>query len=270
MSTAERVPIKPVTPAERQERWARVAGAIIFIACAAITWDGARSMSGSMIMPGGWSMSMMWMTMPGQTVWGAAWMFLLMWNAMMIAMMLPSSWPMLTLYRRVAVSSGEKHPALATALVGGGYFAIWMAFGVVVFTIGLGVSTVAMQSRSASLAVPLTAGALLIFAGTYQISPWKQSCLAHCRSTRMYLGEAFRPGLAGAARLGVVHGSHCVLCCWALMIIQMVFGVMNLSVMIAVAAVIGLEKLWTRGPLLARLVGAAAIGAGLYMLYRGV
>jgi predicted metal-binding membrane protein len=114
--------------------------------------------------------------------------------------------------------------------------------------------------------MPAAAGAGLIAAGLYQWSPWKQACLAHCRSPLMFLGHAFRPGLAGAVRVGVAHGIFCTGCCWALMVIQMILGVMNLSVMLLVAAVIAIEKLWTRGPLFARLAGGAAIAMGAFYL----
>jgi predicted metal-binding membrane protein len=238
----------------------------VFVAAAAITWSGARSMSGGMPMPGGWVMPMMWMHMPGQTAWGAAGMFLLMWQAMMIAMMLPSSWPMLVLYQRVAVSSGEKRPGLAMAFAGAGYFAVWLGFGAIAFLVGSTASNAAMKSAGLSRMMPAAAGAVLIVAGLYQWSPWKQTCLAHCRSPLMFLGHAFRPGLAGAMRVGVAHGIFCTGCCWALMAIQMILGVMNLAVMLLIAAVIAVEKLWTRGPLLARLAGGAAIGIGAFYL----
>ena len=244
----------------------RVAAAAVFVLAAAITWNGARSMSGGMPMPGGWVMPMMWMSMPGQSVWGAAGMFLLMWQAMMIAMMLPSSWPMLELYQRVAVSRGEKRPGLAVAFAGAGYFAAWMAFGAIAFWIGLAASDAAMKSAAWSRLMPAAAGVGLIVAGLYQWSPWKQTCLAHCRSPLMFLGHAFRPGLAGAVRVGVAHGIFCTGCCWALMVIQMILGVMNLAVMLLVAAVIAVEKLWTRGPLFARLAGGAAIAMGAFYL----
>jgi len=241
---------------------------IVFLAAAAITWDAARTMAGGMHMPGGWEMSMMWMSMPGQSTAAAAGIFLLMWLAMMIAMMLPSSWPMLELYQRVAVSSGEKRPALSTVVVGLGYFGVWLAFGVLVFGVGFAASTAAMKSEIFSHAVPLLAGSGLIFAGVYQLSPWKQACLSHCRSPLMFLGHVFRPGLRGALRVGVSHGLYCTGCCWALMLMQAILGVMSLSVMIAIAAVIGAEKLWTRGPLLARVAGAASIGVGGFFLLR--
>ncbi|HEY2417548.1 MAG TPA: DUF2182 domain-containing protein [Steroidobacteraceae bacterium] len=204
--------------------------------------------------------------MPGQTPWGAAGMFLLIWQAMMIAMMLPSSWPMLELYRRVAVSVGEKRPAFATVLAASGYFAVWMGFGAVAFAVGLALSSAAMSSAVLSRAAPAAAGAALIVAGVYQWSPWKRTCLAHCRSPLMFLGHAFRPGLRGALRVGIAHGIFCAGCCWALMVIQMILGVMNLSVMLLIAAIIAVEKLWTRGVFFARMAGGAAIIIGAVYL----
>ena len=253
---------------ERGELWARGIAGAVFVAAAVYTWDATRGMAGGMPMPGGWEMSMMWMAMPGQSIAGAALTFLLMWLAMMIAMMLPSSWPMLELYQKVAVSSGVKRPALATVMAGVGYFAVWLAFGAVVFGMGFGASAGAMKSKAFSHAMPLLAGVGLIFAGAYQLSPWKQACLTHCRSPLMFLGHVFRPGLSGAVRVGAAHGLYCTGCCWALMLMQTILGVMSLAVMIVVAAVIGAEKLWARGPLLARVVGAASIAVGGFFLLR--
>ena len=217
-------------------------------------------------MPGGWVMPMMWMSMPGQSAWRAVGMFLLMWQAMMIAMMLPSSWPMLELYQRVSVSVDEKRPALATAVAAFGYFLVWMGFGAVAFSAGLAVSSAAMGSVALSRVAPAAGGAALIVAGLYQWSPWKRTCLAHCRSPLMFLGHAFRPGLRGALRVGIAHGIFCTGCCWALMMIQLILGVMNLSVMLLIGAIIAVEKLWTRGPLLARMAGGAAIVTGAVYL----
>jgi predicted metal-binding membrane protein len=264
LSTAARVPSNLPGPAGHGGRRAAAAG--VFLLAAAVTWNGARNMNGGMPMPGGWVMPMIWMHMPGQTVWGAAGMFLPMWQAMMIAMMLPSSWPMLELYRRVAVSSGEKRPGLAVALAGAGYFAVWLGFGAVAFGMGWAASDAVMKSAEWSRRMPAAAGAGLIAAGLYQWSPWKQACLAHCRSPLMFLAHAFRPGPRGALRVGLVHGIFCAGCCWALMAIQMILGVMNLAVMLVVAAVIAVEKLWTRGGLVARLAGGAALGIGAFYL----
>ena len=105
-----------------------------------------------------------------------------------------------------------------------------------------------------------------MISGAYQLSPWKQACLRHCRSPLLFLGQIFRPGLAGALGVGLAHGWFCAGCCWALMLMQTILGVMNLGVMILIAAVIGAEKLWVRGPLLARMAGAAAVATGAYFL----
>ena len=175
---------------------------------------------------------------------------------------------MLELYQKVAVSSGVRRPVLATALAAVGYFAVWGAFGAVVFGVGFGASAASMKSSAFSHAMPLMAGVGLVFAGAYQLSRWKRACLTHCRSPLMFLGHVFRPGLSGAVRVGAAHGLYCAGCCWALMLMQTILGVMSLTVMILVAALIGAEKLWTRGPLLAQVVGAASIAVGGYFLLR--
>lgn len=254
----------------KPERWSRVVAALVFAAAAVVTVRASTSMSGGMRMPGGWTMTMMWMAMPGQTMARSAWVFLVMWQAMMIAMMLPSCWPMLELYQRVAISTGQKRPALGTAIAGAGYFGIWLVFGAVAFAAGLGLSHVAMASARISRMVPAAGGAGLILAGAYQLSPIKQTCLRHCRSPLIWLGEAWRPGLSGAARIGIHHGAFCTACCWALMLIQFILGMMNLGVTLAIAAAIGLEKLWRRGPVLARIFGAGAVICGAYLLISAV
>ncbi|HXN24511.1 MAG TPA: DUF2182 domain-containing protein [Candidatus Dormibacteraeota bacterium] len=246
----------------------RAIAAGIFVVAALATLTGSLEMQDGMRMPGDWNMPMMWMVMPGQSMFSAAWMFLLMWQAMMIAMMLPSTWPMLELYHRTAVSTEERHPAAQTALVGAGYFAVWFAFGAVAFGLGLLVSRQTMDSAWLSALIPAFAGVGLLVAGIYQLSPLKQRCLQHCRSPLLFLGHIFRPGYRGAFRVGVIHGAFCAACCWALMLIQMVLGVMNLGIMIVVAGIIAAEKLWSRGPFFARIAGMASIAVGIVLLVR--
>jgi len=220
-------------------------------------------MDGGMPMAGGWTMPMMWMAMPSKGAWNTAWMFLLMWEAMMVAMMLPSTWPILVLYRRVAVFHRHAHASLSPWVVAAGYFGVWLVFGAVAFGAGFSISASAMHSVSISRLVPPAAGLALVMAGVYQLTPLKQACLKHCREPVLYLSHEWRPGLAGAFRLGMHHGAFCAACCWALMLIQMILGVMNLLVMIVIAAIIGAEKLWKRGPSLSRAVGVCTIVAGV-------
>ena len=211
-------------------------------------------------------MSMMWMVMPGGTVWSTAAMFLLMWQAMMIAMMLPSTWPMLALYRRVALFHESPYVTIGTVLAGAAYFTVWLAFGATAFAVGFGLSHWAMHAPRVSVLAPRAAALGLILAGVYQLTPFKQSCLRHCREPALYLSHIWKPGLGGALRLGVHHGRFCASCCWALMLIQMLLGLMNPAAMAAIAAIIALEKLWSRGPLLSRVAGAAVIAAGIWFL----
>jgi predicted metal-binding membrane protein len=245
-----------------------IAASVFGVAAVATLVDSLKMQDG-MRMPGDWNMPMMWMVMPGQTIWSAAWMFLLMWQAMMIAMILPSSWPILELYHRtIAVRQDRQPPArpnLQTALVGAGYFAVWLAFGAA-FAVGLWVSRKTMTSATLSYRMPAFAGVGLLLAGIYQLSPLKQRCLQHCRSPLLFLGHIFHPGYGGAVRVGVIHGAFCAACCWALMLVQIILGVMNLGIMIVVAGIIAIEKLWSRGPVFARLAGIASIAAGIFLL----
>jgi len=255
---------------DRAELWGRVAASCVFLLAAAYTLQAVQGMSGGMRMPGGWTMPMMWMLMPGKTLAGSAFIFLLMWQAMMVAMMLPSSWPMLELYSRVARHTGQRWPMLGTAVAAAGYFTIWGAFGAIAFAAGITVSHAAMSSAQISRWVPAAAGLSLIFAGAWQLTPQKQACLNHCREPLLFLGHAYKPGIGGGFRVGLHHGAFCAACCWALMLMQMVLGVMNVAVMAAVAAIIAVEKLWKRGPALSRVVGAVSIAGGILILVRAI
>ncbi len=260
----------PAAEIGSRERWARVAAAAIFAIAVWITLRQSAAMPGSMPMPGGWRMTMMWMAMPGQSLIGSAWMFLAMWQAMMIAMMLPSAWPMLELYERVSASAGQARPLLAASLAGVGYFLVWLLFGAVAFALGMLFSQSVMHSAALSRLAPAGAGVALMGAGAFQLTEWKQVCLKHCRSPLFWLGDHWRPGPAGALRTGLIHGAACAACCWALMLIQLVLGVMNLGVMIAVAAAISVEKLWKHGPKFARISGACAAAAGAALFVTAV
>jgi len=248
--------------AERvNERTLYIVALVVFVCAAAGTVYFNQSMSGGMPMAGNWTMGMMWMPMGGEL--RSAGIFTAMWLAMMIAMMLPSSMPILLLYRRAAAFRGEKHLGQATFAAGSGYFLVWTLFGVVAYGIGISVARGAMHSETISRALPLAGGIALCVAGIYQLTPWKSVCLKHCRDPLAFVAAHVQGGRFGALRLGMHHGAFCVACCWALMLIQLVLGIMSLSVMAAVAVVIALEKLVPRGEWIARAAGLAAIAGGL-------
>jgi predicted metal-binding membrane protein len=234
---------------------------LVFLSAAGATLYFKYSMPGGMPMPGNWTMSMMWMPMGGESRTAA--IFIVMWLAMMVAMMLPSIMPTLLLYRRAAAFRGENHLGQAMFALGGGYFLVWTLFGVVAYGIGVILTRSAMHSGAVSRALPFAGGLALCIAGLYQLSPWKSACLKHCRDPLTLVADHLHGGRFGALRLGIHHGAFCAACCWALMVIQLVLGIMNLTVMVAVAVVIALEKLLPRGEWLARATGAAAIVAGV-------
>ena len=135
--------------------------ALLFAAstAATIVWCASMPAMDEMPMPGGWTMSMAWMRMPGQTWPGGAASFLGMWVVMMVAMMLPSLAPMLWRYRQAVGSTGEARLAGLTALVGVGYFFVWTVFGMAAFPLGVALAAVEMEQPALARAVPITVGA---------------------------------------------------------------------------------------------------------------
>ena len=242
----------------------------LFTLAAGFTLYFAWSMRGGMSMPGGWTMSMMWMAMPNEAWIQAALVFLGMWLAMMVAMMLPSTLPMLLLYRRTLLSRHARHPDSLMWTAAAGYFLVWSIFGAAAYLLGMAFARSAMISPAISRAMPLLSGGALILAGLYQLTAWKFACLQHCRNPIFALahyqrGRSHRESMR-AFRLGFHHGAFCTGCCWALMLIQLTLGVMNIAAMVAVAAVIAFEKLIPRGASVARVVGIGAMVAGLIVI----
>ena len=257
-------------PARTAEHAVYLTAAAVFVLAAGFTLWMSFTMRGGMRMPGGWTMSMAWMPMAGQSALGAAAMFIAMWVAMMVAMMLPSTLPLLLLYRRVVIFRQDPHLALNTWALASAYFVVWTVFGIVAYGLGLMLARLAMHEVAFSRAVPWISGAALVAAGIYQLTPWKSACLRHCRDPLLLLAHHLDGGWRAATRLGLHHGAFCAACCWALMLVQLVLGVMSVPVMVAVAAVIAFEKLLARGELVARLAGVAAILGGVALIVRFV
>ena len=245
-----------------------VAG-LLFAASAAATAAGCASMSGmgEMPMPGGWTMSMAWMRMPGQTWPGAAASFLGMWTVMMVAMMLPSLVPMLRRYRQAVGRTGEIRLGRLTALVGAGYFSVWTAFGMITFPLGAALAALTMQQPALSRAVPAATGLVILIAGALQLTPWKARHLACCRETPG-CGRTLPADAGTAWRHGLCLGLYCSRCCGGLMAVLLVLGVMDLRAMAVVTAAMTAERLAPAGKCVARSLGAIAAGAGLLLLAR--
>jgi predicted metal-binding membrane protein len=240
--------------------------ALLFAASTVLTivWCVSMSATGGMPMPGGWTMSMAWMRMPGQSWPGAAMSFLGMWIVMMVAMMLPSLIPILWRYREAI--SGASEPGLLTALVGLGYFFVWSLVGVAAFPLGVALTMLEMQHSALARVVPVAVGAIVLFAGALQFSAWKARQLACCREAT---GRAALSADARTAwRLGVRHGLQCGPCCANLMAILLVVGLMDLRAMAMVTAAITIERLAPAGAPAARAIGSVVVAAGLFLIAR--
>ncbi|HKE39348.1 MAG TPA: DUF2182 domain-containing protein [Casimicrobiaceae bacterium] len=243
--------------------------ALLFAASAAVTivWCASMSAMGEMPMAGGWTMSMAWMRMPGQTWPAAAASFLGMWIVMMVAMMLPSLMPMLWRYRQAVARIGENRIGRLTALMGMGYFSVWTAFGMLIFPLGVALAAIEMQQEALARAVPIAVGGVVLIAGALQFTAWKAHHLACCRESLAH--GCVLPAVEGTAwRHGVRLGLHCGSCCAGLTAILLVIGVMDLRGMAGVAAAITVERLAPAGERITRAIGAVIVGIGLFLIVR--
>jgi predicted metal-binding membrane protein len=242
---------------------------LLFAGSAVLTviWCSAMSGMGGMPMPGGWTMSMTWMRMPGQTWTGVTASFLCMWGVMMIAMMLPSFAPTLWRYHQAVAMSATAHGSAFTTLAGLGYFSVWALLGAFVFPLGSALASLEMREPALARIVPAAAGMAILIAGALQFTGWKTRQLACCRAASDdYRRQA---DVSTAWRYGVSVGVHCVPCCANLMAILVIVGVMDVGAMALVTAGITLERL-TIGPLPARVVGGVSVCAGMVLTMRAI
>jgi len=238
--------------------------ALLFLGSAALTvaWTASMASVGGMPMPGGWTMSMTWMTMPGQSWLGGAATFLGMWTVMMVAMMLPSLAPMLLRYRLIIEAAGEDRLDRLTALAGAGYFFVWTLLGLAVYPLGTALAEAEMRAPALARAVPVAVGLIVVAAGALQFTAWKAYHLACCR-TGPNPGQRLRAGAAGAWRHGVRLGLHCSFSSAGLTALLFAAGLMDLRAMAAVTAAITVERLAPAGERIARATGAAVAAAGV-------
>ena len=181
-----------------------------------------------------------------------------MWWLMMLAMMLPSATPIILLYARVRQAREGDAAVAQTWVFLVGYLAVWLLFSIVAASVQSLItdSSMALRSRAAQ-------GAVLVAVGLYQLSPLKSACVSQCRSPGQFISRHWRPGWEGAFRLGVIHGAYCVGCCWMLMGLLFVGGVMNLLWVVGLTILVAAEKLLPGGSLLAKVSGVAFILWGL-------
>jgi predicted metal-binding membrane protein len=187
--------------------------------------------------------------------------FLVAWTVMMAAMMLPSVAPVAALYARSISQRRAPRLALFTA----GYLVVWASAGVAAFVLGALIAGRAVVDPWLGTAAGV--GAYLA-CGLYQLSPLKYRCLKHCRSPlSLFLRYSSYRGSLRDFRVGAHHGAYCLGCCWALMVVLLALGAMSVVPMLAVSAVVIIEKLWSRGQTLSRLVGIAALALAIATIW---
>lgn len=197
----------------------------------------------------------------GVEMMGAA-LFLVTWLVMMVAMMFPSVAPMTLAFAAVSRSRGDGY--MATTAFIAGYLTLWATAGLLPLAVIAGMSQVWMNQPSW---LGKIGGALVILAGAYQFTPLKNACLHACRTPLGFLmTHNFGPGATSAVRAGVSHGLYCLGCCWALMAVLLVLGLMNLAWMTVIAAIFFVEKNMRFGDLLPKAVGVGCIVGGAALL----
>lgn len=213
-------------------------------------------------------MAMAGMSMP-PTAWTLHYwiIMLLMWWVMMIAMMTPSAAPMILLYAaatRHAQAHGRlQKGAVPTAAFAGGYLLAWLGFSVGATIVAWVLVRTGILSDMSMVSTSVVASAaILMLAGVYQLSSWKRICLRHCRAPAEFLSRHWRPGASGALRMGLRHGAFCVGCCWMLMVLLFVGGIMNVLWIAVLAIFVLLEKITPWGPAFAKTAGMVLLAWG--------
>jgi predicted metal-binding membrane protein len=204
--------------------------------------------------------------MEGRAGFASFFVFTGMWLVMMVAMMLPSSYPTLQLHRTVY---RKRTPGAwgGTFLFALSYFLVWTATGAFFYAAYVLIGKLRASLPGAEPLVLRAAGAVLIVSGLYQWSRLKQACLKHCQNPLHFVMEHWHDGRFGALRMGAAHGVYCFGCCWGLMMILFVMGIMNLGWMAAIGALILLEKVAPTGKWLSRTIGAVFVGIGLIVVF---
>jgi predicted metal-binding membrane protein len=194
-------------------------------------------------------------------------MMFLMWAIMMVGMMVPTAMRAVLIYARIAAKGRDEKPLIAPGyLFSLGYIAIWTLFSVGATVMQWGLERAALLSPMMVSSSAGLGAALLVAAGIYQLTPWKDTCLKHCQSPIMYLAANYRKGLPQAFILGLKHGGYCLGCCWVLMGLLFLGGVMNLLWILAITLFVFAEKLLPTTVRSTGLSGGLMILAGLVYL----
>jgi len=256
-----------IAPIPRRDRFL-IASCILLIT--ALAWAYLIHLDRQMSSAMDYDRMMAAMGMTSDFVWSPADVFFTfaMWAVMMVAMMSGAATPVILLFAAVHRRRDVRRVPLAVLLFGSGYIAIWAGFSACAALAQWALHEATLLSPAMKTSSPYLGGAILLGAGIYQLTPFKGACLTHCRSPLGFMMTGWREGALGAFRMGLQHGAYCVGCCWALMCMLFVVGVMNLAWVGALTVFVLLEKAGPAGGMLARIAGAGMIIFGVLRMTR--
>jgi len=242
------------------ERWI-LATLLVGVPLACWTWIVvmADDMYGTMRGGAAWMMTSDWDLSHLLLLWA-------MWAVMMTAMMLPSAAPLLLMYAGALRGRGAPNAGRQLYAMAAGYALVWAGFSVAATVLQRALASALMLTPMMEPDTPVVAAVILAIAALYQLTPLKRACLRVCRTPLAFLLQHWRPGMAGAFRLGLGHGLYCLGCCWALMLLLFAGGVMNLAVIVALTLWVLVEKLAPFGEWTARVGGLALLALAAWML----
>ncbi len=248
----------------RRDRLIVAVGLTAVVALAWLYLAAGAGMDSDMADMADMSMPMPWSPLHATTAF-------VMWWVMMVAMMVPSAAPTVLLFatirRKQQVSVG---PSMEAWLLLGGYLLIWAGFSLVAIVAQWGLEQAGLLSIAMASTRTLLSGVILLAAGLYQFTAVKNACLRYCQSPVLFLSRYWQAGAGGALRMGLRHGSYCLGCCWFLMALLFVGGVMNLAWIAGIALYVAAEKLLPLGRGLSRAAGVALIVAGAVAVARAI
>ena len=275
IGNAHMISANPLEAVLRHDRLVVMGGLalVVVLAVAYTVWGVGMNMSAL-------TMTRMAIEMPGMMMQPAVWsgtyalLVFFMWWVMMIAMMVPSAAPAVLIFAGIArKQKSADRPLAATACFLMGYLAAWAAFSAFATALQWGLVTVGVVTGMMEIASPVIAGLVLIAAGAYQLTPLKEACLRHCRHPVFFFMHHWKPGGRGALVMGAQHGGNCLGCCWFLMALLFVGGIMNLLWIAALALYVILEKVaagkkWvTTGSGMVLTIAGLWMIAGTYLFY---
>lgn len=241
-----------------------IVGAGVILVTALAWWytAGAARKMGGVTMPMGRADPNAWAI-------GSLLPLFVMWMVMMVAMMLPTATPMILTFALVARNRRQRQrPYVPVAVFASGYLAVWAAFSAAAAAAQWLLHREALLSPTMVSSSALLGGVLLLLAGVFQFSPVKRSCLTRCRAPLEFITAHWREGWSGAFVMGLEHGLFCTGCCWALMALLFVLGIMNLLWIAILTVLVGLEKILPRRVFISRGTGVLLALWGLWVLFR--